>query len=419
MKQTILTFLARVDPERIAGLSKLLDDMALDIEGNELIPFPKLKLLHFASFVLNDEAGYEPYLVFENNFDGSLDQYLEELWAQAGAGLHSIYSCCRHYPNAGKPSKTELLSYLRARVLYPNAFHIGNVGRSVERTHHENALRDGLEAFLDDVVRKGSTRPIRLIRERAQDFVRTQPSLGWTADAPPRQTPIEYVRPRLRIVFAVLIVLVLLPVVVPVFLIWLVMLRWTEIHEPPPADLDVNAKVKKLVEREDRTHIVQNHLCHISIVKPGLFRRVTLPFVLWLVNLIARLQDKGKLIGIPSIHFAHWSLIDNGRRLLFLSNFDGSWENYLDDFIDKVSFGLTAIWTNTVDFPKTRFLFFEGARDGQRFKTYTRDKQTYTNVWYSAYKQLTVETIDNNSSIREALFASLDESGTRRWLRRF
>jgi hypothetical protein len=229
----------------------------------------------------------------------------------------------------------------------------------------------------------------------------------------------EHFLPRLKLVFAAVMVLVLLPVVIPLFLIWLVMLRWTEIHESPPADLDVNVKVKKLVEREDRTHIVQNHLAHISIVKPGNFRRVTLPGVLWLVNLVARLQDKGKLIGIPSIHFAHWSLIDNGRRLLFLSNFDGSWENYLDDFIDKVSFGLTAIWSNTVDFPKTRFLFFEGARDGPRFKTYTRDKQTYTNVWYSAYKQLTVETINNNSSIREDLFTSLDDSATRDWLRRF
>jgi hypothetical protein len=43
----------------------------------------------------------------------------------------------------------------------------------------------------------------------------------------------------------------------------------------------------------------------------------------------------------------------------------------------------------------------------------------YTNVWYSAYKQLTVQTIDNNSRIREDLFTSLDDAATRDWLRRF
>jgi hypothetical protein len=125
------------------------------------------------------------------------------------------------------------------------------------------------------------------------------------------------------------------------------------------------------------------------------------------------------LIGIPSIHFAHWALIDDGRRLLFLSNFDGSWENYLDDFIDKASVGLTAIWSNTVDFPRTRFLFYEGSRNGTLFKAWARETQTYSNVWYSAYKSLTVQSVDNNSSIREDLPKPLDETATRSWLWRF
>jgi len=124
-------------------------------------------------------------------------------------------------------------------------------------------------------------------------------------------------------------------------------------------------------------------------------------------------------MGIPSIHFAHWSMIDKGRRLLFVSNFDGSWENYLDDFIDKASVGLTGIWSNTAGFPKARWLVLDGAREGSRFKAYARDSQTNTNVWYSAYKQLTVQTIDNNSAIREDLFTSLDDAATRNWLRRF
>ena len=57
-------------------------------------------------------------------------------------------------------------------------------------------------------------------------------------------------------------------------------------------------------------------------------------------------------------------MIDNGRRLLFLSNFDGSWENYLDDFIDKASIGLTGVWSNTLKFPRTYFLVLGGASDG-------------------------------------------------------
>ncbi len=96
--------------------------------------------------------------------------------------------------------------------------------------------------------------------------------------------------------------------------------------------------LRQLLENENQTKIVQNHMASITIVKPGWLRRTALWSVLWAVNLLARARaTHGELSGIPSIHFAHWSMIDNGRRLLFLSNFDGSWENYLDDFIDKAA----------------------------------------------------------------------------------
>ena len=419
MKQTILTFLTKVNPDKVSDLKTLLDGMATDVENNELIPFPTLRLLHFASLVLNDDPDYGAYFVFESNFDGSLDPYLEDLYAQASAGLHSLYSCCRDYPVKSAADKAGILSYLRAHVVHPNAYHIGNVGRSVERTHQEDALRDSLEDYLDDVVRQGNVGSPGSIRQKIQAFMSSKPMLAWAANVQPRQTAMEHFLPRLKIAIAAIIAVILLPLLIPLVIIWVIMLRWTETHEPPPADLDVRLHVRNLVEREDRTHIVQNHMASITTVKPGAFRRITLRGVLWLVNLIARTADKGELSGIPSIHFAHWSMIDKGRRLYFVSNFDGSWENYLDDFIDKASPGLTAIWSNTVGFPKTSWLIKEGARDGSRFKANARDKQTKTNVWYSAYKQLTVQTIDNNSAIREDLFTSLDDKATLDWVRRF
>ena len=424
MKQTILTFIAKVDPARISDLKALLEGMAEDVEGNAIVPFPKLRFLHFASLVVIEDPDhvYDPYLVFENNFDGPLEPHLEDLYAQASEGLHKIYSYCTDYPVASATDKAKLISYLRAHVVHPNAYHIGNVGRSVERTHQENALRDSVEDFLDGVVAEGNIGPPDSIRKKVQAFVQGHAQFAWAVSSQPRQTAIEHFMPRLNIAIAILIAVMLSPLLLPLAIVWVIMLRWAETHERPPKDLDPRdhvENVKRLVRREDFPHIVQNQMCHITIVKPGAFRRVTLWGVLWLINLIARTSDKGELSGIPSIHFAHWALIDKGRRLLFFSNFDGSWENYLDDFIDKASNGLTGIWSNTVDYPKTSFLILGGSRDGSRFKEWARDKQVYTNVWYSAYKQLTVQTVDNNSSIREGLFTSMDDSATRDWLRRF
>lgn len=422
MKHTILTFVTKVEPGRVEELREFLSAIAAsaDLAANPHLPFGSLKSLHFASLVLHEDETYGPYLIFENNFDGSLDAYLDELYENAAEGLHRIYSNCREYPAGSPAGRERILSYLRAHVVRPNAYHIGNVGRGVERIRREEGLRDDLENFLDGVVKVGRDRePPGVIRQEVQSFARSRPDYEWAANAAPRQTRMERFLPRFNLILAALIALVLLPLMILPLIVWVIVLRRKERRDGELSDPGDHGHVLRLVEREDRTHVVQNHLAHMTLVKPGRFRRATLRGVLWLVNLVARTSTSGTLIGIPSIHFAHWALIDDGRRLLFLSNFDGSWENYLDDFIDKASVGLTAVWSNTVDFPRTRFLFYEGSRNGALFKAWARKTQTYTNVWYSAYQNLTVQSVDNNSSIREDLLKPLDDAATRSWLWRF
>jgi hypothetical protein len=165
--------------------------------------------------------------------------------------------------------------------------------------------------------------------------------------------------------------------------------------------------------------VVQNQLTHLVEVKPGSFRRRTLKFVLGAINLLAKiLFNRGTLGGIPSIHFARWVMIDDDKRLLFFSNFDGSWENYLGDFVDKAAVGLTGVWSNSKNFPKTENLISKGATDEQHFKEWARQHQIPTQVWYTAYKGLSVENINNNSAIRRGLFRKISEAKARQWLKR-
>ena len=123
----------------------------------------------------------------------------------------------------------------------------------------------------------------------------------------------------------------------------------------------------------------------MGTLKPGWFRRTTLTFVLWIVSYTTRhIYTHGFLARVGTIHFARWTFLDDKHRLLFASNYDGSLESYMDDFINKVAFGLNVVFTNGVGYPRTRWLLLDGAKDEQKFKYFIRRHELPTEVWYNA-----------------------------------
>ena len=122
------------------------------------------------------------------------------------------------------------------------------------------------------------------------------------------------------------------------------------------------------------------------------------------------------LNGVDTIHFAQWIVIDGGRRVLFLSNYDGSLVSYMDDFVNKVAWGLNAVFSNGETYPATRWLFLGGAHDEQGFKAFLFRHQISTQAWYSAYPRHTAANLSNNAEIRRGLVVSL--AGSEAWLAR-
>jgi len=173
---------------------------------------------------------------------------------------------------------------------------------------------------------------------------------------------------------------------------------------------------------------VQNHLISLSWIKNTWWHRTRLRVVLFTINLICRFwYNRGDLGGIHDIHFLRWIIIDQGRRLLFLDNYHGSWDAYLNAFIDGGAVkGMNAIWSHTyvrrnekdkdwdknrdirVGYPKTACMMWQGARDERAFKEVVRTSQVETLVWYSAYPFLSGINILTNRSIRDSLFSDLD-----------
>ncbi|MGI8686606.1 MAG: hypothetical protein ACR2MO_16205 [Acidimicrobiales bacterium] len=416
VRQAVFTVVAPIPDGGLGALREAVATIRLDPAGNELLPFGRLDRLHFASLVLA-EGPHPSLLILELNADGTAADCLAALVAGAGPGLDALFGSSDGYP--GSADARAARAWLEERIVRPGAYHIGATGRTHQRIRDETRLHEAIQAFLDDEEAAGRLAGVTpaSLRARVQDFVRSDRSLAWARTSPPRQTRLEQALHRARFGGAIAAVLVLSPVLVPVLLVAVVVLRIKERTDkvqdgPPPPD-----HVRRLQDEED--FAAQNHLASVIPIKPGLFRMVTLRVVLLAINLVARvLAVNGRLGDIPSIHFAHWSMIDDNRHLLFVSNFDGSWESYLGDFIDKAAYGLTSVWSNTVDFPRTRLLAFDGAADGPRFRAWARAKQCSTNAWYTAYPAATMATIDNNTSIREGLFATLDEKETAAWLAR-
>ncbi len=76
------------------------------------------------------------------------------------------------------------------------------------------------------------------------------------------------------------------------------------------------------------------------------------------------------------------------------------------------------MFSNGIGFPRTKWLIFEGAKQEQPFKDYLRAHQVPTQVWYSAYPQLTALNIENNARLRAGLHGELSSRETERWLQR-
>ena len=183
----------------------------------------------------------------------------------------------------------------------------------------------------------------------------------------------------------------------------------------------VRPDTRKFAREEGGINRHQNHLASLTYVKPGRLRKWLLRSTLLVIDLLSRFWfNVGELGGIPTILSARWVLIDDDRRLVFLDNYSGAWDSYLDEFIDMGAVkGLNAIWTNSFvkahggrrhSFPATDYYLWRGAQAERPFKAYVRQSQIETLVWYSAYRTLSINNINTNTDIRQALFKPLAAS---------
>jgi hypothetical protein len=426
--QSSFMILAPLQKSRIGAMREILASMNVQPgvvnPDNPLVPFNKFDNLHFARFVVLDDQTTgdlaevykinraEPpvYLAFLGDFDGSYDAFIRLLVKHAAPGLRRIFSLCDGFsPDA------DLATWMVAHEQRPATYYCNWVGRTVLQTREEEQLRLALRDYVQR-SRGLADSPPQVVHETLRQFVEEEKGKGRLTLTPPASTPAAW---KVR-QFLDWLVLVLLVVTIPLTLIPLLILLWLihrlEITDPELAPRPTNEWELGLAVLED--YGVTNQFSAMGTLKPGWRRSFIMGRVLWIIDLTARLiYTKGRLARVHTIHFARWVYLDNRTRVLFCSNYDGSLESYMDDFINKVGFGLNVVFSNGVGYPRTEWLLTKGAKNEQLFKYFLRRHQLPTEVWYNGHAGLSASDLQRNSRIREGLERSaLSERQAREWV---
>lgn len=424
--------LATIIPSREAELRQLLASMnrvpGLLDPLNTLIPFGRFARLHFARIVILDDrtlddiavygmpqVRYPTYLAILGDCDGAMGDFLGDFVKQAGNGLRRIFAHCEGYATG-----VDLPAWMKAHNVAAAANYVNWIGRTVQQVNEEEMLRQALEKFIRGNADSTRGIPQRQVREAMKEFVANEVRARRVTLTPPAPAPLGW---RIRNFFHLIGMPILLLVLSPFLLIalpfFVFQLRRCEKSDPEIAPRVNPDHANLLSFLED--HGVTNQFSAMGSLKPGLFRRLTMIFVLSAIEYTARhVFNRGRLARVTSIQFARWVFLDGKKRVIFASNYDGSLESYMDDFINKVGFGLNVVFSNGIGYPRTNWLLLDGAKDEQKFKDYLRRHQMPSQAWYNAHPGLTALDKWRNAQIRKGLEQqSMTDTEIRDWLRLF
>jgi hypothetical protein len=411
-----LTVLAPICQGEEEALRAILRPIGDDIRGQHLgdasgtprIEFLRSCRIHFARFAVlpdPDRGSNRARLLYSANYDGDLDGHLAEL-AAITSDMAAIWGRCEGYPGPG-----DFARFIRARTVEPAACYIAFRDQSVDDVRQGVAFRLQAHALVDEAS-AGQGRAIsapkwspafgRSFREALARVMRALPVVVDLFRAIGRFGVVNIVGSAQQVTASL-----------NRYPLFRVVNRLTGnrmrpmqsayssvaldncaralltpgdealsgLEQPPPAF------------REDV--VTQNQLTLVTVLQPGHARRVGA--VMAAIDSYAkRLAPSGSLIGISTIHFVKWLIIDNDRRLLMISDYDGSWESYIDEFAEMILSGLDAIWGTAYGYPP------DGARDLPAFKRFLRSHQVPSEVFFSAYPDQTVLNIVNDRALARA-----------------
>jgi hypothetical protein len=122
-------------------------------------------------------------------------------------------------------------------------------------------------------------------------------------------------------------------------------------------------------------------------------------------------EKLGGLLGLSIIHFARWVIIrrdqwpdlGQGKQtltndyMLFCSNFNGTWDQYIDAFSDGIPSGLDLLWYSSTRYPHSIPI--------TPFKDYIRANQVDTGYYYNSVPGAAQRDVKAGLRVRRAILA--------------
>ena len=431
MTQHGLTVIVSIKEGQEDALSKVLDQIGRDLVNNGLINFKALATVHNATWLILPELPDKPSrLLFETNYDFELDAHLDDLLSNGRTAIDGIYTNCEGYPGAGATPES-VKNFLIGNRIPTSAYYRAFPWRSLAEIDNAIKVYQEAQRFINDELRS-SYRYVdpngeqqaresgfqQLTARQVQDqlvyhFRRSATNLRPVPPAPGRR-----LRQAFNWILAVVRLIANAIIIVP-------LARMCELAEArnrggstscDPTEHRVDAQTYLALDTD-----LQNHLCTFKTIKRSRFREFILNRVLRVTEFFCRKIYIFSTLGeLSTIHFARWIVIDGERssggqrsnydkpsdgdkgsgfnkrsdkRLLFTSDYDGSFTSYLTDFSELAWYGLNPIWSNTIGFPSTTWLFARGASDLDRFEAGDRKHFYPAQVFYHAYSGYPVRNI--------------------------
>ncbi len=421
-----LIVLAPIKTGSESRLRDALNPIGNDVNGRRMaaprphIDFTRSKTVHFARIAICDDPDRGPErkrLLLATDFDGDLAAHVRELW-RITTDPDAIWGCCEGYEG-----EAGFIRFIHERSVKPQVYYMAFPGMTAAQIREGVQLRLRLEAWLhspeaqamagavgkleDNTIWAQLAQTVEGVANGAGQAVGTAATIAATGiDAlgiMARLGPFNAINAARHINASI--------DRVP----WIKLFNALTLNSMPApkhrystAPLDTLADCApaeagdEVVSKWDwagvppEDLVSQNQLTLITVVRPGHVN--TLQAVLAMIDLYARrLSPPGALVGISTIHTVRWAIIDGGKRFLMLSNYDGTWESYIDEFAELILSGLDALWDTSLGFPEA------GAQDVAALKHFLRCHQVPANVFYCAYPTATVQNIGENDRVAKAL----------------